>query len=161
MAKNESWHSSCVGTFCIDHVGVIFIWFNLFCILLITTILNIPWKVTVWPVMFKFAILLSMAPCSICSITRSEGRLVLKVTLMVIWTLVPLPQVAETYNTFIAYVIESLVNKSFSCQKRNKFYFFIYYYGRNSTNSHFFGADSPYIAQQPPLYNGLFLLSLR
>lgn len=131
MAKNESWHSSCVGTCFTDHVGVIFIWFNLFCILLITMILNIPWKVTVWPVMFKFAILLSMAPCSICSTTRSEGRLALKVTLMVIWTKVPPTQVAETYNTFITYLIESLVNKSLSCQKRNKFY-----YSRNSTDGH-------------------------
>lgn len=86
--------------------------------LLATYTTSAPWKVTVWPVMFKFAILLSMAPCSICSITRSEGRLVLKVTLMAIWTLVPLPQVAETYNTFIAYVIESLVNKPFSAVSR-------------------------------------------
>lgn len=100
-------------------IGVIFNLLDLVVVhFFITMILNIPWKVTVWPLMFKFAILLAMAPCSICSTSSSEGRLALKATLMVIWTLVPPMQDAETYNTFITYVVEFLVNKSLICQKK-------------------------------------------
>lgn len=91
--------------------------FDLLCILFTTMILHPPRKMRVYVlVVLKIPVLLSMAFFSVVSITK--GRQASKMILIVIWTLVPASQEAETYSTFITYIIKFLVNKPIICQKK-------------------------------------------